>query len=167
SEAPAGATPGGMAVALPKPNLYGVVLREGTPIAYLEDPATKRVAGYRVGDSIGGGTVQAINADGVVLARPEGQVDVWLRDPAKPRPVQPVAVPPGAVGAVPGAGLVPSPGVGAPAQVIQPPVQMIQPPVQGGSPPVAGGSPIPGRRQLPPNLLRRIPPGSTSNAPQE
>src|SRR4029434_3035894 len=41
-----------------KPNLHGVVLREGSPIAYLEDPLTKRIAGYRIGDRIVGGTVQ-------------------------------------------------------------------------------------------------------------
>src|SRR5689334_775466 len=29
-----------------KPNLHGVVLREGSPIAYMEDPLTKRIAGY-------------------------------------------------------------------------------------------------------------------------
>src|SRR5688572_19142456 len=81
--------------ALVKPNLFGVVLREGAPIAYLEDPATKRVAGYRVGDSIVGGTVQKSSADGVTISRPDGSVDVRLRDPSRPRPA-PVAQPPAA-----------------------------------------------------------------------
>ena len=40
----AGSTP----VMVVKPALHGVVLREGSPIAYLEDPLTKRIAGYRV-----------------------------------------------------------------------------------------------------------------------
>jgi len=68
-----------------KPNLFGVVLREGAPIAYLEDPNTKRVAGYRVGDSVAGGTVQTINSEGIVINRPDGNMDVRLRDPSKPR----------------------------------------------------------------------------------
>ena len=72
-----------------KPNLHGVVLREGSPIAYLEDPLTKRIAGYRIGDPIAGGTVQTISADAVVISRPDGMVDVRLRDPSKPRPAPP------------------------------------------------------------------------------
>jgi hypothetical protein len=70
----------------PAPNLYGVVLGDGAPIAYLEDPATKRVADYRTGDTVAGSTVKLITADRVILARPEGPVEVRLNDPAKPRP---------------------------------------------------------------------------------
>ncbi len=70
----------------PKPNLYGVVLGNVVRIAYLEDPLTKRVAGYRVGDPIAGGTVQTISDDRVVVIRPDGPVSVVLRDAAKPRP---------------------------------------------------------------------------------
>jgi hypothetical protein len=77
--------PGGSAPA-PTPNLYGVVLRDGAPIAYLEDPATKRVADYRTGDTVAGGTVKLITADRVILARPEGPVEVRLNDRAKPGP---------------------------------------------------------------------------------
>src|SRR4029453_5799045 len=45
--------PGGAAPAAPgaKANLFRVVLLENPPIAYLEDPSTKRVAGYRQGDT--------------------------------------------------------------------------------------------------------------------
>ena len=53
-----------------KPSLHGVVLRDGSPIAYLEDPLTKRIAGYRIGDPIAGGTVQTISADAVMITRP-------------------------------------------------------------------------------------------------
>jgi hypothetical protein len=133
-----------------KPSLHGVVLRDGTPVAYLEDPSTKRVAGYRLGDSIGGGTVQAIHADRVVLSRPEGNLDVRLRDPSKPRPAapsptkQPQPVPPG----VPGQALPP----GTP------------PTIQPGYP-TAPGMPVP-RRPLPPSVLRRVPP-TTSDAPKQ
>jgi len=62
----------GSATPAPKPNLYAVVLRDGPPIAYLEAPATKRVADYRTGGTVAGGTVKLITADLVILARPEG-----------------------------------------------------------------------------------------------
>ena len=144
-------------VAMPKPTLHGVVLRDGTPVAYLEDPTTKRVAGYRLGDSIAGGTLKAINGDHVVLNRPEGAVDVRLRDPAKPRPPAPPAVtaqprrdtPP------PGPGVPPA---GAPA----PPAPMIGPDPTIGQQEIVPGQPgqpvTPPRRMLPPNVLRRVPP---------
>src|SRR2546425_9292640 len=86
----------------------GVVLRDTNPIAYLEDPLTKRVAGYRIGDTIAGGRVEAITADHVLISRPDGIMDVRLRDPSKPRPAPPAqpAVPgqppvPGVPGVVP------------------------------------------------------------------
>ena len=144
----------------PKPNLFGVVVGDGTPIAYLEDPTTKRVAGYRLGDSIAGGTVQTISADRVVLARPEGPVDIRLHDPAKPKPPAPAPVQPGLPGqptgpVPPRVGVVP-PGVdpsGQP-QVVAPGVPPPGVPIQPGE-----GSGVP-RRPLPPNLLRRLPPGT-------
>ena len=94
-----------------KPNLHGVVLREGSPIAYLEDPLTKRIAGYRIGDPIAGGTVQTISADAVVISRPDGMVDVRLRDPSKPRPAPPQPGPAGRPGpaACPGSTAIPRP----------------------------------------------------------
>jgi len=149
-----------------KPNLFGVVLREGAPIAYLEDPNTKRVAGYRVGDAVAGGTVQTINSEGVVINRADGNMDVRLRDPSKPRPT-PVALPPGAgQGAQPGVvgqipGVIPPTGIPGtvPPAVAQPPGQLVQP----GVPPT-----IPGRRTLPPNLLRRLPQAPQGDAnPQQ
>ena len=60
SEAPTTPLAGGSAVPLVKPNLFGVVLKDGAPLAYLEDPTTKRVSGYRLGDSIAGGSLQTI-----------------------------------------------------------------------------------------------------------
>ena len=90
SEAPvAPPTPPPPPPVLPKPNLFGVILIEGTPVAYLEDPVSKRVARYRVGDSVAGGTVKAIESDTVMLLRPEGQITVRLHDPARPRPGMP------------------------------------------------------------------------------
>ncbi|HEX9820318.1 MAG TPA: type II secretion system protein N [Methylomirabilota bacterium] len=157
-----------------KPNLYGVVLREGAPIAYLEDPATKRVAAYRVGDNVGGGTVQTIRADSVVINRPDGQLDVRLRDPSRPRPtpIPAAAVAPGARPAQPVGAQPALPGVIPPAAAAAPPPGQVMP--QPGVVPPSGqaGQPvmpsvIPGRRPLPPNLLRRLPQGLPPNAPQQ
>jgi len=175
TESPPTATASTAASPAVKPNLFGVVLRDGAPIAYLEDPGTKRVAGYRVGDAVAGGTVQTIGADNVVINRSDGSMDVRLRDPGKPRtaPTPATAGIQGAPGAQPVAGVPSLPGVIPPAavpgaipgQVAPPPGQVAPPPgqvVQPGSPPI-----IPGRRALPPNLLRRLPQGSPSDAPQQ
>ena len=70
----------------PKPYLRGVVLDGDQSRAYLEDPTTQRVSGYRVGDAVGGGTLVRILEDRVVIRRPEGLVEVILKDPAKPQP---------------------------------------------------------------------------------
>ena len=110
-------TPVPVAPVLPKPNLLGVVFTEGMPVAYLEDPVSKRVARYRVGDSVAGGTVRAIESDTVMLLRPEGQVTVRLHDPARPRPAMP-ATP--AVPGVPGMPTSPRPLQGIPPQGIMP-----------------------------------------------
>jgi hypothetical protein len=152
SEAPVSAA--AAAPATPKPNLYGIILRDGAPVAYLEDPTTKRVAGYRLGDAVAGGTVKQIGADHVVLNRPEGDVSVRLRDPSKPRPAAPATGQPGA--APPGA----PPGTVPPRVPPQQPGQVLTPPAPGQPPTV-----LP-RRPLPPNLLRRLPP-SASDAPAQ
>jgi hypothetical protein len=159
-----------------KPGLFGIVLRDGAPVAYLEDPSTKRVAGYRVGDALAGGTVQTIGADSVVIHRLDGDLDVRLRDPSKPRAApapaaagaprtpgaQPVAGAPLLPGVIPPAG---GPGVAMPAEPPTQPPGLGMPPgqaVQPVAPPI-----IPGRRPLPPNLLRRLPQGSPPDAPQQ
>jgi Type II secretion system protein C len=167
------------ALPVTRPNLFGVVVRDSGSIAYLEDPTTKRVAGYRVGDKIQGATVQAIKADGVTIDGPGGPMDVRLHEPSKPRatPAAATATPPSAAPALPGV-IPPAPAatVPGPPQAAQPLPQPAQPgmvpPV--AQPPVVGvpGQPgvtppvIPGRRPLPPNLLRRLPPGM-GDAPQQ
>jgi hypothetical protein len=171
TEAPS--PPASAAAASPavKPNLFGVVLREGAPIAYLEDPSTKRVAGYRVGDNVAGGTVQTISSEGVVIARPDGKLDVRLRDPARPRPapVPAAAVAPGAAGVQPGVpaalpGVIPPAGVAAaPTPGVPPQPGVAQPGIVQPTPGVVA----PGRRPLPPNLLRRLPQGAPPDAPQQ
>jgi hypothetical protein len=83
--------------------------------AYLEEPPAKRVFGYAVGDTIAGGRLDSIRPDRVVIARPEGPVEVLLHDPSKPKPVAPaVAIPAGQrvppePGRAPGPGAVQSP----------------------------------------------------------
>ena len=157
---------GGPAVNIVKPNLHGVVLRDGAPIAYLEDPLTKRIAGYRIGDPIAGGTVQTISADAVVIARPEGAVDVRLRDPSKPRPAAagqpPVPGQPPGAGQPPASSPLPTPGVLPPSPRVFMPPPVAQP-VQPGSPPAVQqptpGLPTPGPFGRPsPSLGRRLPP---------
>src|SRR5437899_6352028 len=178
SETAGPAIAGGAPVIVVKPALHGVVLREGSPIAYLEDPLTKRIAGYRVGDPIAGGTVQTISADAVVISRPDGMVDVRLRDPSKPRPAPPQqagqpGVPgqppvPGqspAGGQLPNQGLMPAPGPGQPSpRAFTPsgapvfPGQPMPPP-PGIQQPGPGGQPTPQSFSRPaPSLGRRMPP---------
>ncbi|HUO64927.1 MAG TPA: hypothetical protein VMT97_14525 [Terriglobales bacterium] len=68
-----------------KPYLHGVVIDGTKSRAYLEDPLAKRVGGYSVGDEVAGGRIQGITSDRVVIARPEGMMEVLLQDPSKPR----------------------------------------------------------------------------------
>ena len=165
-----------------RPNLFGVVVRDSGSIAYLEDPTTKRVAGYRVGDRILGGTVQSIKVDAVTIDAPGGAMDVRLHDPGRPRatPATAAGTPqPSVAPALPG--VIPPtsapPMTAPPHAVAQPPMQpglppgtMIptQPPtvVVPGQPPVVTPPAVPGRRPLPPNLMRRLPPGM-GDAPQQ
>lgn len=162
---------GGPGVAAVKPHMHGVVLRDTNPLAYLEDPVTKRVAGYRIGDSIAGGTLKTIASDRVVIARPDGEMDVRLRDPSKPRPALPVpaAQPAGAAApVVPGA---------APASAAQTPPSIFPPglgpalvpprvaPAQVQTPPTppAVGPSVPGRRPVP-SVGQRFPIPPIGNA---
>ena len=104
------------AVSVAKPILHGVVIHGAQSRAYLEDPTAKRVAGYSVGDTMGGGKIQKIADDRVVIARPEGLMEVLLQDPSKPRPA-PTATTVPAGAAAPGQ-LAPSQV--APGQVVSP-----------------------------------------------
>jgi Type II secretion system protein C len=150
----------GPAVNVPKPSLHGVVLRDNGPVAFLEDPSTKRVAGYRVGDHVAGGTVQTIGADKIVLLRPEGPVDIRLHDPARPRPPAPAA--PGQPGAPGAAAPTPYPGAPVPTPPSVTPPSPTQP--QTAQPAEGPGAPDSGR-SLPPNLVRRPPRGVTPLTP--
>ncbi len=138
-----------------KPILHGVVLDGAKSRAFLEDPAVKRVAGYSVGDTIGGGRIERISDDRVVIARPEGLLEVLLQDPSKPRPVPTSGAPasptlpspqtaPGAQ--VPQAPQVPTVGQAPPAgQAVSPQGPLIGPPPSGTpSPPLRRRLPQPG-----------------------
>lgn len=178
SETPAGATPG-TAPNLPRPHLYGVVVRDQGSVAYLEDPLTRRVSAYRVGDTVAGATVESIAPDQVVLGRADGPLRVRLHDPAKPRapapgPSAPGATAPAAPGPSPSPpslpapvpGAMPAPGgvPGTPSPFV-PPVPIGPPGAAGsGSPAVSEGAPSP-RQVLPLGPLRRLPPGLPSFAP--
>jgi hypothetical protein len=112
-----------------KPRLYGVVIgADGGGRAYLWDPQTKRVFGYKVGDSLADTRVEQIANDRVTLRRGTDSYEVLLRDPSKPKP------PPTAQAAVP---------------PVQPPVaETAQPSVPGGEA-VPGMPPIPGQAVAP------------------
>jgi hypothetical protein len=85
------ASPATPAIPLPpKPLLHGIILDGEKSRAYLEDPSTKRVLSYRVGDPVAGGELKTISADRVSIDRQDGQINVMLKDPAKPAPI-PVA----------------------------------------------------------------------------
>ena len=115
-----------VAVAVVKPILHGIVIEGTKSRAFLEDPTMKRVVGYSVGDTVSGGTLQKIADDRVVIARPEGLVEVMLQDPSKPKP-PPVAVAGPPVTAVPRAA--PPEGIPSGSAVTVPP------PASGGVPP--------------------------------
>jgi hypothetical protein len=115
-----------VAVAVVKPILHGIVIEGTKSRAFLEDPTVKRVGGYSVGDTVSGGTLQKIADDRVVIARPEGLVEVMLQDPSKPKP-PPVAAAGPPVTAVPRA----APPEGIPSG----PAVTVPPPASGQVPP--------------------------------
>jgi hypothetical protein len=67
----------------PKPLLMGVVVDGARSRAYLEDPASKRVLSYQIGDTVSGGQIEQITSERVLIARPEGSVELLLRDATK------------------------------------------------------------------------------------
>ena len=139
------ASPEASAAAAPRPILHGVVLDEAKSRAYLEDVATKRIFGYAVGDVVSGSKVTAIRGDRVVLARPEGSIEVLLRDPSKPPPAVASGTQPGLQpGQQPGL----QPGVRLP---IRP---GLSPSTPGVPATVAPGAPRP-LQSIPSDFLRR------------
>src|SRR5262249_58720310 len=72
--------------------LQGVVVEEGRGRAFLEEPVTKRVAAFSVGDPVPGGVIEKISDDRVVIAGAGGLREGLLRGPSKPGPVLAAAV---------------------------------------------------------------------------
>ncbi len=72
-----------------RPLLYGVVAGAGVASrAYVEDPVTKLVRGYLIGDTVAGWRLDQIGEDRVVIVGPgHERLDVFLRDATKPAPV--------------------------------------------------------------------------------
>ena len=125
----------------PKPLLLGVVVDGPQSRAYLEDAATKRVFSYQIGDTVAGGRLETITDDHVVITRPDGRMEVMLRDPAKPKPASPAPTTQTAPGAPPQ-----TPGGASPPVPVQPPTAVAPPPPVVSSP-GTGGAPVesPGR----------------------
>lgn len=73
------------------PVLYGVVINDDVRLAYLEDPTTKRLVGYKPGDEVAGGRIERIESDRVVIGRADGPLEVLLRGSSKPRPTESAA----------------------------------------------------------------------------
>ena len=67
--------------------LQGVVVDGALGRAFLEEPTTRRVAGFSVGDVVAGGAIQRIADDRVIIATSTGLMEILLRDPSKPKPV--------------------------------------------------------------------------------
>lgn len=134
----------------PRPLLMGVVVDGGLSRAYLEDPSTKRVFGYQVGDSVAGGRLQQIKGDKVIITRSDGAMEVMLHDPSKPRPEPPPAA--AAAGARPRAASQPAAVPGATPQAATPQAATRSPQPEN--------IPIPGRPPIAPRMIRRLPPES-------
>ena len=91
-----GATAAAAAAAGVRPILHGVLIDGARSRAYLEEPPAGRVLGYSVGDQVAGGRLESIEPNRVVIIRPQGQLEVFVQDPSKPRPAMPAAAgPPG------------------------------------------------------------------------
>jgi len=61
-----------------QPLLYGVIYGDRGWVAYIEDPASKTVAPYRVGDAVAGQTIETIEDERVLLKGPSGTVEIRL-----------------------------------------------------------------------------------------
>jgi hypothetical protein len=73
----------------PKPVLHGVVMDGERSRAYLEDPVAKHIFSYAVGDPVGGGRLERIADDRIVIQRADGPIEIPLQDPAKARGAAP------------------------------------------------------------------------------
>jgi hypothetical protein len=77
----------------PRPVLHGVVSDGDKSRAYIEDTPGGRVFSYAAGDSVGGGRLERIADDRVIIRRPEGAMEIMLRDSSKPATTGPAPRP--------------------------------------------------------------------------
>lgn len=85
-----------MAETGPRPVLHGVVTDGDKSRAYIEDTPGGRVFSYGAGDSVAGGRLERIADDRVTIRRPEGAMEIMLRDSSKPASRPGTAASPGA-----------------------------------------------------------------------
>jgi hypothetical protein len=78
---------GAAAPLVEKPVLYGVVVAGEARLAYLQDPATKRIIGYKPGDKIGDGQLTQVESDRVVISRADGPLEILLSGPGRATPL--------------------------------------------------------------------------------
>lgn len=78
---PVADTPGG-----DRPRLQGIVIRDNGAVAYIQNPRTKGVAGYRIGDAIGGSVLQTIEEDRVVLKGPNDTIELRIAPLPRKKP---------------------------------------------------------------------------------
>lgn len=64
-----------------RPILYGIVLRGEDSVAYMEDPRTGRVSGFKRGDRVGAGVLATIEERHVTIQAPSGAVQIRVDDP--------------------------------------------------------------------------------------
>ena len=63
--------------------VQGIIVRDDVPVAYIRDPVTKQVKGYRVGDRVGDAVIEKIGEREVVFTTPTGPVEVRLEAAGK------------------------------------------------------------------------------------
>ncbi len=134
-------SPLGQFAAGPKPVLHGVVIGGANRRAYLEDPVSKRVVSYAVGDATPGGRLDRIEEDRVVIIGSGGALEVLLQDPNKPKAA--AATP----GSPPSSATLPTPPQAAPSAPVQ--SRQLSAPVSAPSPsrvPETGGGAPGGNR---------------------
>jgi len=58
--------------------VQGIIVRDDKAVAYIRDPKTKQVRGYRVGDRVGDAVIEKIGDREVVFTTPTGRIEVRL-----------------------------------------------------------------------------------------
>jgi hypothetical protein len=85
------AAPEGSSAAFPlstegRPHLQGIVIGDGGAVAYIQNPRTKGVAAYRVGDTLGTSVLETIEEDRVVLRGPNETFELRIAPLPRKKP---------------------------------------------------------------------------------